>query len=204
MQIHVSPDALCPIGYPASGPDPAEQNSTCDRCAMLPPAGKQGGANELYFSPATKCCTFLPELANFLVGRVLGETNAESAAGRATVEARLDKGLGVSPLGLLRTPMYSLLYRTSPGSFGHARSMRCPHYLEEGGRCGVWRHRESTCATWFCKYGRGEKGRAFWERLHDVLVASEDSVRTHCLAELEFASDTLESLFPPHALDETV
>lgn len=191
-------DALLP------GPIPSEKNATCDRCAMLPQAASETADGELFFSPSTKCCTYLPELSNFLVGRVLSDADPAAAEGQATVEARIARGVGVTPLGLHRTPVYSLLYRMSPGSFGHAKSMRCPHYLEEGGRCGVWKHRESTCATWFCKYERGSKGRAFWQRLHDTLGVAEDALRTHCLLELGLDRRALASLFQPHALTRSV
>jgi len=186
------------------GPIPAESNATCDRCAMVQPAAEPVEDMDLFFSRSTKCCTYLPELSNFLVGRVLSDPDPVSAEGRATVEARIAKGVGVTPLGLHRTPVYSLLYRSSPGSFGHAKSMRCPHYLEEGGRCGVWRHRESTCATWFCKYERGSKGRTFWQRLHDTLGVAEDALRTHCLLELGLEMRALSDLFQPHALTRVV
>jgi hypothetical protein len=188
------------------GSIPAERHATCDRCAMLPPSGGDARAVEgdPFFSTATKCCTYLPELSNFLVGQILSDTDADSAEGRATVDARIERGLGVTPLGLHRTPLYGLLYQSSPGSFGRARAMRCPHYLEEGGRCGVWRHRESTCATWFCKYGRGWNGRIFWQRLHDTLSMAEDAVRTHCLLELGFPIRALSDLIRPHALTRAV
>lgn len=186
------------------GPIPVERNATCDSCAMLPPAEGDGGDSDLFFSPSTKCCTYLPELSNFLVGRILSDPDPGSAEGRATVEARIAKGVGATPLGLHRTALYSLLYRSSPGSFGHAKSMRCPHFIEEGGRCGVWRHRESTCATWFCKYGRGSKGRAFWQRLHDTLGVAEDLLRTHCLLEVGLEAQALSDLFQPHALTRVV
>jgi hypothetical protein len=167
---------------------------------MLRPDDPENAPAAAFFSPATKCCTYLPELANFLVGRVLADHSPEAAFGRATVEARIDKGIGVTPLGLQKTPLYLLLYRTSPDSFGRAESMRCPHYVVDGGRCGVWRHRESTCATWFCKYARGEVGRAFWQRLHDVLAAAEEVVRLHCLVEIGVDAQVLGALHPTRAV----
>jgi hypothetical protein len=191
-------DALLP------GPIPVERYATCDRCAMLPQGAGEVGDSDLFFSPSTKCCTYLPELSNFLVGCVLSDRDPDSAEGRATVEARIAKGVGVTPLGLHPTPVYSLLYRSSPGSFGHAKSMRCPHYLEDGGRCGVWRHRESTCATWFCKYGRGSNGRTFWQRLHDTLGMAEYVLRAHCLLELGLETRALSDLFQPHSLTRVV
>jgi len=186
------------------GPIPAERHATCDRCAMLAPdAGGPGdaiGAGALFYSPSTKCCTYLPDLASFLVGAILSDPtdrDPAAAAGRATVEARIDAGVGVTPLGLERAPVYTLLYHKSPASFGHAQTMRCPHYLDAGGgRCGVWRHRESTCATWFCKHERGETGKAFWHQLHQTLRAAEEHVRLHCLLEvggLELARAVLAS-----------
>jgi hypothetical protein len=181
------------------GPIPEERAATCDRCAMLRPDGPATATTSSYFGATTKCCTYLPELANFLVGRVLADTSAEGAFGRTTVEARIDRRIGVSPLGLRKTPVFSLLYRTSPASFGHAPSMRCPHYIAEGGRCGVWRHRESTCATWFCKYVRGGTGQVFWQRLHDVLAAGEEVVSMACLAEVGLDARALAALNPTRA-----
>jgi hypothetical protein len=192
------------MGVLLPGPIPVEKNATCDRCAMVAPAGETAGDEEMFFSPSTKCCTYLPELSNFLVGRILSDEDDDAAEGRATVEARIAKGVGVTPLALHRTPFYSMLYRSSPGSFGHARAMRCPHYLEDGGRCGVWRHRESTCATWYCKYERGFRGRKFWQRLHDTLAVAEDALRTHCLMQLGFEMSALSDLFPPRAVTRVV
>jgi hypothetical protein len=188
------------MGALLPGPIPAEKAATCDHCAMLRPEDPENAPPATFFSPKTKCCTYLPELANFLVGRVLADESPEAAYGRATVEARIDTGLGVTPLGLQKTPLYVLLYRTSPDSFGHAASMRCPHFVVDGGRCGVWRHRESTCATWFCKYARGEVGRMFWQRLHDVLAAAEEAVRVHCLVEIGIDPQALAALHPTRAV----
>src|SRR5579863_3280623 len=146
------------MGALLPGPIPAETSATCDRCAMVRPVDPESAPPESFFSPQTKCCTYLPEIANFLVGRILADASPDAAFGRATVEARIDAGVEVTPLGLQKTPLFSLVYRASPASFGHATSMRCPHYVVDGGRCGVWRHRESTCATWFCKFARGANG----------------------------------------------
>jgi hypothetical protein len=167
--------------------------------ALLP-----GGlpASDHFYSPDTKCCTFLPALPNFLTGRILVEEPPDpvAARGRATVEARIDKGLGVTPLGLERTAAFTAMYRLSPSAFGKAGAFRCPHYIpEDGGRCGVWRHRESTCATWFCKFDRGETGRAFWHRLHDLLGAAEMALARHSVLSLGIPAESLGRLFPAHA-----
>src|SRR5436190_17528101 len=81
------------------GPLPAETNATCDTCAMLVDK-KEEGPEGHGFNPETKCCTYLPRLWNFLVGGVLDDPHADAVKGRSTVEARIDRGVAVTPLGL--------------------------------------------------------------------------------------------------------
>ena len=182
------------------GPIPAETTATCDACAMLVPESASAGASaDPGFNPDTKCCTFLPELWNFLAGGVLLDDGADAARGRATVEARIDGGVAVTPLGLGRTRAFNLLYKTGGSQvFGQSRALRCPHYLhDEGGLCGVWRHRESTCATWFCKHVRGTVGRTFWVHLYQLLHAADHTLAGWALLELGVDLSTLARLYEP-------
>jgi hypothetical protein len=56
--------------------------------------------------------------------------------------------------------------------------MRCPHYVDQdGGLCGIWRHRESVCTTWFCKYDRGAVGRVHWRIIASLLGVLELAVK---------------------------
>ena len=183
-----------------AGPIPAEKNATCDDCAMLVADSAANARDDQGFNPDTKCCTFLPELWNFLVGRILLDDHDDAARGRATVEARLDRGLGVTPLGFARTRPFNLTYSTGGiAVFGQSRSLRCPHYLhDEGGKCGVWRHRESTCATWFCKYVRGAVGQNFWLHTHQLLQTVEQTLAGWALLELGLDADVLARLYEPH------
>ncbi len=161
------------------GPLPPEPLATCSACAKLPKPGEPPPADA--YHPDTKCCTYLPMLHNFLVGALLADPDPAFATGRATVEARIDSGEGMTPLGLYATQEY--LSRYDAGArFGKDLSLRCPHYLhDEGGRCGVWRHRESTCSTWFCFYDRGEAGKEFWrDGVAPMLRAAELSLAAHC------------------------
>lgn len=152
----------------------------------------------VFFDPATKCCTYVPLLWNFLVGALLEDDSTEAAAGRRTVEARIDARVAVTPFGLARPPVYELMYARIQDAFGRARSLRCPHYIEEGGRCGVWRARESTCATWFCKFERGAVGQEFWQRLHRLLGLVEYSLSTWCVLQLDPGEAALRFLVPQH------
>ena len=146
------------------GAIPAESEATCDRCAMLAPVSGPA-AGDLFFDPRSKCCTYVPALPNFLVGGILLDPTPESAAGRASVEARIVAGVGVTPAGLEQPPAHGLLYQSAPDAFGRTLSMRCLHYRSETGTCGIWRHRPSVCTTWFCKYVRGAVGLRFWTAL---------------------------------------
>ena len=147
-----------------AGPLPQESDATCDDCAMCVEDDAKRARTDISFNPQTKCCTYIPELPNYLVGRILADQDPTSASGRATVEARLRAGIAVTPLGLGQPPSFKVLYKHSRESlFGRSKTLRCPHYLaDEGGRCGVWKHRASICATWYCKYVRGEVGLNFW------------------------------------------
>jgi hypothetical protein len=162
---------------------------------MCAPAGEEPGPTSLYFDPAIKCCTYVPDLHNFLVGRILSDTDPAASPGRATVEKRIADGLGVTPLGLSKPPTYSLLYSNSEDAFGRSRTLRCPHYIEDGGRCGIWRHRDSTCATWFCKHVRGPVGRTFWnDSLYQLLFVVEQGLARWCVLESYENDDVLRHL----------
>lgn len=178
------------------GAIPRESRATCDNCAMCEGDAEPGsGAQAYFFDPNVKCCTWVPNLQNFLVGSILADTDPGAQFGRATVEKRIADGIGVSPLGLAQPAVFSLLYKNSSDSFGRSRSLICPHYIQEGGRCGVWRHRNSTCATWFCKHTRGQVGFAFWrDSLHRLLQIVERGLARWCLLELEVSVESLRRL----------
>jgi len=151
---------------------------------MLPVPG-QGSSAGTYFQPTTKCCTFLPELHNFLVGNALDDADG-LPAGTASLERRIDAGVAVTPLGLGRSRSYMLVYDDGGNLvFGRARGLRCPHYIEDqGGLCGVWKHRDSSCATWFCKHTRGASGQALWQAIQRVLRIAEGDLAWWCVREL--------------------
>src|SRR4051795_2370550 len=84
-----------------AGPLPDEREATCSDCAMCSDDPQADGE---FFDRATKCCTYIPELFNFLVGRVLADDSEDPVArrGRASVVERIRCSDGVSPLGLAR------------------------------------------------------------------------------------------------------
>lgn len=177
------------------GPIPRETRATCNDCAMCAPDGHQDGAEKEYFDPAIKCCTYVPEIHNFLAGGVLSDDDPSAQPGRATVEKRIRTGVAVTPLGLKQPAVFSLLYDNGASAFGRSRGLRCPHYIEDGGRCGVWRHRESTCSTWFCKHVRGSVGYRFWrESLHRLLLVVEKDLARWAVLQLDLDLEALRNL----------
>lgn len=183
---------------------PRETVATCDACVMLPP---EGGAptkgSTTYFNAATKCCTYLPELHNFLVGQIIADTETHPS-GMASVERRIAAGNEVTPLGLGRSRAFLLLYQDGGDLvFGRSQGLLCPHYLDEhGGRCGIWQHRESTCSTWFCKHVRGKTGDAMWRAVQRLLRLVEQDLAWWCVRELDLDPASVSELLT-HRLRRT-
>jgi len=164
-----------------AGPIPDETAATCETCAMC---GTGGGSSQS-FRPDLKCCTYVPELPNFTVGRILSAAQSDGH-GRATVVDRIRSGVCVTPLGLGRPPALERRYldRTSE-RFGHDSELRCPHYDVATGGCGIWRNRTAVCATWFCKHSRGAVVLHFWELARDLLRVVEKELAHWCIAGAE-------------------
>ncbi|HET9234949.1 MAG TPA: hypothetical protein VFP10_12480, partial [Candidatus Eisenbacteria bacterium] len=55
------------------GKIPSENNATCDNCAMCAPEDQTPQSSGFFFDPHVKCCSYLPELYNFLVGGILAD-----------------------------------------------------------------------------------------------------------------------------------
>jgi Fe-S-cluster containining protein len=167
---------------------------------MVPQAGERQGPE--HFDPATKCCTYIPALHNYLVGRILAERDPAMSVGRARVDARIGERVGVSPLGIVAPSHFSLLY--GPDRFGKSEALRCPYYLAETGNCGVWKHRNTVCSTWFCKHGRGSASRVFWQAIEAALSEAERAVAKAAVLELDVGAAAMAALFPhPSELKES-
>jgi hypothetical protein len=182
------------------GAIPRESRATCDACAMCAREGQESASASYFFDPVVRCCSYMPDLHNFLVGRILSDTDPAAQQGRTTVQKRIADAVGVTPLGLKQPPVYARLYGSSSEAFGRSRTLRCPHFVEEGNRCGIWRNRESTCATWFCKHVRGEVGYRFWrDTLHPLLQAVEADLARWCVLELQLGDEALRQVVASEA-----
>ncbi|HQY65372.1 MAG: hypothetical protein IPF92_03885 [Myxococcales bacterium] len=170
---------------------PAEPLATCDSCVMLAEPEALPGA--VFFDEGTKCCTYQPALPSFLVGEVLSDP-AEARSRDLLVE-RIAAREGVTPLGVDAPEQLRDAYLavTRDGRFGRAPELACPHLLP-GAACGIWRHRNATCATWFCKHERGATGARFWRRLRDLLALAEARLARWCALEVGIGDAALASL----------
>jgi hypothetical protein len=168
--------ALLPGGVPEEG------RATCRTCPMVE-------GDEPFFDRRTKCCTYTPDLPSYAVGGILADTTAETRWAREVIAARIAARAGVTPLGIRRPARdqkaYDRLVGDGGQGFGRAPELRCSYYLAvEGGLCGIWRHREAICATWFCKYERGLAGKAFWRATQGLMRIVEQSLTAFVLEEL--------------------
>ena len=159
---------------------PREHRATCSHCVM----GQEYEASSATrgFHPGLKCCTFLPDLPNFLVGGILEDQRPANETGRESVLARLRRRSGVNPLGFFSNAGYSVLYDQSAGeAFGKSPALLCPHFESEKGQCSIWAHRNSVCTTYFCRHSRGAVGADFWQDLKGLLRAVEVQLSWWCV-----------------------
>ena len=102
---------------------PSEPKATCGDCVMC--AGVERSGSHVTFSPDVKCCSYVPHLANFLVGRSL------LGPGRESITTRIGRRAGVTPLGLGLS--YADIRRLvgAQSHFGRSPAVVCPHFVEE-------------------------------------------------------------------------
>lgn len=157
------------------GEIPEEPRSTCSQCAMADASERNP------FSANLKCCTYLPQVPNFLVGAVL----CEEGGGAVSVHDRIDRKSGVTPLGLGITAAYGALYELASGpAFGRSPALLCPHFSTADGTCGIWSRRNSVCSTFYCKTSHGARSAEFWRGLRDLLTAVEHGLSWWCVVKL--------------------
>jgi len=173
------------------GPLPEESEATCSNCVMCPRSDQHSGTDQFFFDKISKCCTYTPTLANFIVGAILGDSAPSMTTGKAIIVERLNEGLAVDPLAIRPPPAYKLLYRHSQSAFGRNSTLRCPYLNSASGTCSIWQYRDPTCATWFCKHTRGKIGQSFWKALQDFLNAVSKGLSLWCILQLNIGDEAL-------------
>lgn len=149
-----------------------ETRATCGSCQMLNHGNLPEGVSAVFFRQETKCCTYQPSVPNYLIGALLADTRPELAEGQKRVRAHIGTRIGVTPQWLGPSAKYEVLYDASMRtSFGKNLTLKCTYY--DDGKCTIWKHRETICSTFFCKFSNGALAATFWKALKDYLVYAE-------------------------------
>lgn len=179
--------ALPPVYRPLlddlfDGPKVEETRATCHECAMCD-HGQPSPVEMEYFNPNTKCCTYFPNLPNYLVGAILADPSPEMAEGKRRIREVIAKRIGVMPGSLSRPRKLTLIMGVYGDAFGRAESLLCPYYdgSNPAGTCTIWKHREAICMTYHCKYSRGQHGFEFWRALKVYLGAVQHSLSARAM-----------------------
>lgn len=167
-------------------PKVVEGRATCDSCVMCDHGQPSPVAME-YFNPDTKCCTFTPNLPNYLVGAILTNTSVAMAEGRQRVRAAIAKRIGVTPCVLSRSRKLTLIMSGYREAFGRAKSLLCPYYdgSNPKGTCSIWLNREAVCMTYYCKYSGGMRGFRYWSALKSYLEYVQRSLARNAVAAID-------------------
>ena len=175
---------------------PRETKATCDDCCMCARPGDEAD-NDRFFDPSIKCCSIVPELSNFLVGGILSapDLDEDSRFGRESILRRISEGIEVTPVGLGQSPLFRLVYENQD-AFGRSSSLRCPHYVQSTGRCGIRQHRNAVCIVWYCKHVRGAVSNAFWrDSLENLLELVERNLAAWCITQMDVGIEALRELY---------
>ncbi len=151
---------------------PAEVFATCNNCPMT-----EECMTKTSFNTKTKCCTYFPNLPNYLVGGVLQDSEM---SGRQTLKDYIAEKKGAYPDEVSGTRKYWMMYNNSEDFFGKSESLLCPYYQKDTGGCGIWKYRNGVCATWFCKHSYSEAGTKFWNTLLSYIGHLEKSLNLYC------------------------
>jgi len=142
-------------------PLPTERFAPCNACPQV-----EAGA----FVAACKCCGYLPQVPNYLLGLAL-QNEATAPLVRAVIAAgnALPQGTDMSPARFRRSVALD-----SADGYGTDPVMACP-FLVDGG-CGIYAYRNAVCSTYFCTHDHGDVGEEFWTHLQSLFGAAESAV----------------------------
>ncbi len=178
--------------------DLAEQKAQCDNCTMAQPQKPQkldGESSLRIFKAHLKCCTFFPEVPNYIVGALLKESPMEITQ---RVEGFFKSDLTTKPLGLYPPASYREKYKSAaaaqPSLFGSLDELLCPFFVKESLQsCGIWDHRPSSCVRFVCQSSYGERGQQLWQAVESLLNLTEHTLAHEALLQLGFTQTEIES-----------
>jgi hypothetical protein len=157
---------------------PEETRATCARCAMAPEYRVEKDHPNSFTSPE-RCCTYIPTLANFMVGRIL--RRGDTGTLRMLERLKQVDG-GVTAFGVSANPEQAAFYGEHSGNFGSLPDYRCPYWVGGERACSIWADRNAVCRTWHCRYIDGTRGYSRWSALRRALDPLEGRVAAWCVA----------------------
>ena len=167
---------------------PRERNATCLECAMCSPQGLDFDREMGYYDVTLKCCTFFPDLPNFLVGRAIVGDNPGVAALRAFIDSSDGRGVATMRAVKPNAKIATIYDHHNKTGFGRDPDLLCPYAIDKDGPsgpfCGIWQQRNSVCATFFCKHEKGRTGSRFWQTLRGLLAQLEWSLSWWAITQL--------------------
>jgi len=170
---------------------PRETSAACQDCVMLPDPTNEHPGPDLTYSPASKCCTYFPDIPNYLVGAILAETDPTYQDAQTRLKNQIRAKISTSPFGLERPRKYTVLVHNTPDFFGKSQLLICPFFASDHGRCTLWPYLTATCRTWFCKYDRGQEGLEFWRDLRAYWDYLQKILSRYVLHQFEFAPERI-------------
>lgn len=176
-------ESLLPHGIPR------EHVATCLDCVMCAKSPEEAAAGYGFFNPKTKCCTYHPNVPNYLAGRALDVDSPGGRVFHSFVASDTSDPMKVTLFGVSPNAKAALLYDADgKQGFGHDDDLLCPYVIgvdsPEGPMCGIWQHRNAVCSTYFCKHVRGGTGRQFWMSIRNLLRSAETALSWWAIAEL--------------------
>ncbi|MBW2736363.1 MAG: hypothetical protein JRH20_28585 [Deltaproteobacteria bacterium] len=142
---------------------PAERLASCERCYWV----RLGKCRE-----DCRCCTYFPQLPNYLVGLAL-----KDPASRDAMRGVVETGHAL-PEGLLAAPRHFRLAVQSHAEdrFGEDPELVCPFLRQDDYLCGIHAYRNSICATFFCEHDHSDAGAALWQALQALTGHAETAL----------------------------
>ena len=154
--------AELPEDFPWLTP-PQEHVATCDACYMA-------AVGE--YRADCQCCTYYPQIANYMVGLALKEPRSRDA-----VIEQIEAG-GALPRELVGPPgrYQRSIALYARGQFGLEHDAICPFFDGETTHCHIYPYRNSVCSTFICSHDHGEAGEYYWERLQQLVGHVEQAL----------------------------
>jgi hypothetical protein len=150
-----------------------ESFATCSDCAMKPRAEQVLPEHRLVFKAESRCCTYHPDLPNFLAGRAL----RHGGIGAEKIRLRLENPETRYATGIVRPPELETVYQElGKASFGNVEELTCPYWVSGTHNCTIYADRNGVCRTWHCKSVDGARGHGAWTALRWLLLELESEI----------------------------